>query len=81
MVMVVSCLPVAVFCNALRVTTTGLLIIYGREELARGTSHQLLGIVTLGIALSLFSLIGFVLRHLWIVEEAQPSDGTEHRMG
>ena len=67
-ILVLSCLPVAVFCNAIRVTTTGLLIVHGHPELARGTPHQLLGILTLGIALGLFTLFGYVLSHL-IVED------------
>ena len=41
-VMVLSCVPIAVFCNSIRVTTTGLLHVHGRQELAAGTAHQLL---------------------------------------
>lgn len=66
LVMVVSCLPIAVLCNAIRVTTTGLLYVQGHQELARGTPHQLLGIVMLAIALGSFSLLGFVLNRLFI---------------
>lgn len=65
-VMVLSCIPVAVFCNSIRVTTTGLLHVYGHPELARGTPHQLLGLATLGIALGLFALTGYVLNHLFV---------------
>ena len=67
-VMVVSCLPIAVFCNTVRVTTTGLLYVYGHQELARGIPHQLLGILMLGIALGLFLAVGYVLGHL-VVED------------
>ena len=66
LVMVASCVPIAVFCNALRVTTTGLLYVHGKPEWARGTPHQLLGIVMLAIALGLFSLLGYVLGRLLI---------------
>ena len=72
LVMLLSCIPVAVLCNSIRVTTTGLLHVYGHEELARGTPHQFLGILTLLIALGLFSLLGYVLSHLFV--EA-PADG------
>lgn len=71
-VMVASCIPIAVFCNTIRVAVTGLLHVHGRSDLSRGTPHQLLGIVTLGVALGLYSLIGFVLSHL-LVEE--PEEG------
>ena len=66
--MILSCVPIAVFCNTIRVTVTGLLHVYGRQDLSRGTPHQLLGILMLGIAMGLFALIGYVLSHL-LVEE------------
>lgn len=67
-VMVLSCIPIAVLCNSIRVTTTGLLYVYGRQQLASGTAHQLLGILMLLIALGLYALIGYILNHLFIEE-------------
>jgi len=64
--MLVSCVPIAVFCNAIRVTTTGLLFVTGHDELARGTPHALLGVLMFGIALGSFLLIDYVLGHLWV---------------
>ena len=72
---VASCVPVAVLCNSIRVTTTGLFHVYGHQELARGTPHQLLGILTLGIALGLYALIGYVLSHLFVEEPGEGTDG------
>ncbi len=71
-VMVFSCLPIAVLCNTIRVTTTGLLHIHGLETYAKGTPHQLLGILMLVIALGLYALIGYILSHLFI----EDSEGT-----
>ncbi len=76
-VMVLSCLPVAVFCNVVRVTTTGLFFVHGQEALARGTPHQLLGIATLGIALGLFSLIRYVLSNLFVDAQAAAMENVE----
>ncbi len=70
LILVLSCLPVALMCNVIRVTTTGLLYIYGHEELARGTPHQLLGLVMLGIALGLFATLGYILNRLFVEEPA-----------
>jgi exosortase len=84
-VMILSCLPIAVFCNTIRVTTTGLFYIFGdtqvsslefvgvthMRDLAVGTPHQLLGIFMLGIALGLYALIGYVLKHLLIEDRNQ----------
>jgi len=64
--MVAACLPIAVFCNIVRVTTTGYLTIMGHSDLAQGTAHQLLGMLMLLIALGLFSLLGYVLNHLFV---------------
>lgn len=66
LIMVASCVPIAVFCNTIRVTATGLFYVYGHDDLARGTPHQLLGFAMLAIALGAFSLLGYVLSHLFI---------------
>jgi len=65
-VMVTACFPIAIFCNAVRVTVTGWLQIQGYEQLARGTAHEVLGLIMFGMALGLFSLLGYVLSHLWV---------------
>jgi len=79
-IMVASCLPIAVLCNAVRVTITGLLTITGHAEYAQGTPHQLLGMVMLLIALGCFSLIGYVLSHLF-VEAADEADAAAASTG
>lgn len=67
-IMILACLPIAVFCNTIRVTTTGMFWVHGYPEFAQGTAHQLLGILMLGIALGLYSLIGYTLSHLFVDE-------------
>lgn len=69
-ILVLSCAPVAILCNVIRVTTTGLLYIYGHDELARGIPHLLLGLVMFAIALSLFMIIGTLLDRLFVEEPA-----------
>lgn len=76
-VMVLSCIPIAVLCNAIRVTSTGLMYVHGHEELASGTPHQLLGILMLAIALGLYALIGYVLSHLFIEEPEDAGPGSD----
>ncbi len=65
-IMVLACVPIAVLCNAIRVTVTGLLTITGHSEYAQGTPHQVLGIGMLAIALGCYALIGYVLSHLFV---------------
>jgi exosortase len=74
LVMVLACVPVAILCNAIRVTTTGLFFVYGQPDLARGTPHQLLGIGTLGIALVMFAAVRWVLDNLFVEAETEASN-------
>jgi exosortase len=71
--MVVACIPIAVFCNIVRVTATGVLTVYGYTDLAQGVAHQLLGLAMLPLALGLFALTGYVLKHL-LVEESTDAE-------
>lgn len=66
LVLLATCVPIAIFCNMIRVTMTGLFFIHGYEGLAKGTPHQLLGLAMLGLALGLYSLIGWVLARLFV---------------
>ena len=70
LIMIASCVPIAVLCNTIRVTTTGLLFVHDKPEWGKGTPHQLLGIAMLAIALGLYALVGYVLSHLFIEEPA-----------
>ncbi len=72
-IMVAFCVPTALLCNVIRVTTTGLLIVHGREDLATGTPHQLLGMLMLGLALGIYSVVGYVLGHLFIEDDKDSS--------
>lgn len=74
LVMVVACIPIAMFCNAIRVTVTGLLYVHGYPELAKGTAHQVLGILMFAIALGLFVLTGFVLSRLFVEEPREKGE-------
>jgi len=68
LVLVIACFPIAMFCNAIRVTVTGLFYVRGYPDLAKGTAHQLLGILMFAIALGLFALAGYVLSRLYVEE-------------
>jgi exosortase len=76
LIMVVSCVPISVFCNAVRVTTTGLLYVHGLEDWARGTPHALLGICMLVLALGLYALEGYILSNLFVDEEQAGAEDT-----
>ncbi len=73
LVMILSCVPIALFCNIIRVTTTGFFVVFGRGDLARGVWHTLLGLGMLAIAFSLYGGISYVLSHLFV--EGGPEEG------
>jgi exosortase len=70
-IMVAACVPIAVFANCVRVTTTCVLHIFVDPKYAGGTYHTLLGLVTLLIAFGIFSALGWFLSNL-LVEDSEP---------
>lgn len=73
--LILSCVPIAVFCNVIRVYITSMLQVHGYEEYARGSAHMMLGILTFMLAAGLFLLESYVLENLFIDEpEESPAD-------
>jgi exosortase len=68
------CVPIAIFCNFVRVTVTSVLHVYGYESLARGGAHAALGLVMMVVALSLFYVANWALTML-VVQEEEANDG------
>jgi exosortase len=67
-VVVLSAIPIAIFCNMMRVTGQGLLDHYGSRELAVGFAHQFVGIVMLIPAFLLLLGVAWLLDHLFLEE-------------
>lgn len=70
--MILACVPIAIFCNIVRVTTTGFLVVFGREDLARGVWHTMLGLAMLFIAFGLYGALSYILNNL--IVEAEPAE-------
>jgi len=68
-IMILACIPISILCNIIRVTATGFMVVFGRDDLARGFPHMMLGMGMLFIAFSLFGSISFVLNHLFVEDE------------
>ena len=89
MVLVVMCVPIAMFCNVMRVTITGVIHVYEHTSLGRAlgfkwltgdTPHALLGLATFLVALGLFTLLGWVLSNLYVTDPDGEA-GSEHVPG
>ena len=74
-VLIASCVPIAIFSNFIRVTVTSVLHVYVDPKYAGGTYHTLLGMVTLLIALGIFMGLGWLLNRMF-VEEGEPEGET-----
>ena len=82
LILVASCLPIATFCNFLRVLITCWLFIFVDEKYATGSYHWLLGILMLGVAFSLFTGLGWVMSNLVVeAEDDDESDEPQHPEG
>ncbi len=60
--------PVALFCNVLRVIITGSFQMYERGDLASGTPHSLLGFLMFGVGFGMYAILLWVLDHLFVAD-------------
>lgn len=67
--------PVAVFCNILRVIITGAFQMYGHDELAAGSSHAMLGLLMFALGIAIYLAVLWVLDHLFVDEADGPDVG------
>jgi exosortase len=72
-IITVSAIPIAIFCNVMRVAGQGLLDHYISQELSQSFAHQFVGIVMLVPAFFMILMVGWLLDHLF-VEEADDRD-------
>jgi exosortase len=70
--MAVFVVPVAVFCNILRVIITGSFQMYGHPELASGTPHTILGLLLFAMGFAMYLGVLWVLDHLFSEEPDEP---------
>jgi len=68
-----SAVPIAIFCNVVRVSCTGLTDKWWGHEFSEGFAHRFVGLLLLVPAFFLILLVGWVLDNLFI-EEADDED-------
>ncbi len=69
-----SAIPIALITNILRITFTGLLYVWGYDELADDFFHDFAGWVMPLMAVGLLRLELWYLDHLFIIDEKKPLD-------
>lgn len=73
LIIVLSAVPIAIFCNVMRVAGQGLLDHYVSPQLSESFAHQFVGLVMLIPAFFLILLVGWVLDRLFIDEVEKDS--------
>jgi exosortase len=63
-----SAIPIAIFCNVMRVAGQGLLDHYVSRQLSESFAHQFVGLVMLVPAFFMILLVGWILDHLFLEE-------------
>jgi exosortase len=74
----IAVVPVALFCNILRVLITGSCQMYGYENLATGTAHTILGFLMFGLGFLIYLGILWTLDHLFV---ESPEEGASLVVG
>ncbi|MEO7134548.1 MAG: exosortase [Vicinamibacterales bacterium] len=67
-IITLSAIPIAIFCNVMRVAGQGLLDHYVSRQLSESFAHQFVGLVMLVPAFFMILLVGWILDHLFVEE-------------
>ena len=68
-ILLATTIPIAIFCNIIRVTVTGFIYVLGNPKYAQGIYHDGLGMLMLILAFALYSVIAWFMASLLIDEE------------
>ncbi len=72
-VLVISCIPIATFCNFIRVSTTAYLYIFVDPKYASGQYHTMLGLLVILLAFAIFSGFGWLLSNFVVEDDDTPA--------
>ena len=70
LVLLASTVPVAILCNIVRVTVTGLIYVLWDPKYAHGIYHDMLGMSMLPLAFGLYGLLAWFMSNLFVEETA-----------
>lgn len=73
LVLLASTVPIAILCNIVRVTVTGMIYVLGDPQYAQGFYHDMLGLAMLPLAFGLYGLLAWFMSSLF-VEEVETSE-------
>ncbi|MHC4572844.1 MAG: exosortase/archaeosortase family protein [Planctomycetota bacterium] len=68
LVLLASTMPIAIFCNMVRVTVTGFIYILIHPRYAQGVYHDVLGLAMLPLAFGLYAFLAWFMSSLFVEE-------------
>jgi len=75
LILLASTVPIAIFCNIVRVTVTGFIYVLLNPKYAQGIYHDMLGMLMLPLAFGLYGALGWFMSELFVEEKGpQPPD-------
>ncbi|MCJ7691804.1 MAG: exosortase/archaeosortase family protein [Sedimentisphaerales bacterium] len=70
-VLLASTIPIAIFCNIVRVTVTGFIYILIHPRYAQGIYHDILGLFMLPLAFGLYGALAWFMSNLFVEERKE----------
>jgi len=74
-VLLASTIPIAIFCNIVRVTVTGFIYVLIHPRYAQGIYHDILGMAMLPLAFGLYGLLAWFMSSLFVEETEAVTEG------
>ena len=68
-VLLSTTIPIAIFCNIVRVSVTCFIIILINPRYAQGIYHDLLGLCMLPLAFGLYGFVAWIMANLFVEEK------------
>ncbi len=79
MILLASTVPIAIFCNIVRVTATGFIYILINPKYAQGVYHDMLGLAMLPLAFGLYGFLAWFMSSLFVHESIASSKNVIYR--
>jgi len=73
-VLLASTIPIAIFCNIVRVTVTGFIYVFYAPEYAQGIYHTFLGLAMLPLAFGLYGFLAWFMSNLFVEQTEAVQD-------
>ena len=74
LVLLASTVPIAVFCNIVRVTVTGFIYVLADPKYTQGLYHDALGLAMLPLAFGLYGFLAWFMSSLFVEESSDGDD-------